>query len=162
MTDEAYTVNAIRKKDLAALTAALEAGADPNGTSAEGASLLRLACFENQVPMVEVLLYRGANVHREDRLGWTAFDWVAISRSAEVFHTIFSAACISAINSPASCPGWTPLHLLAVYGSSENMARVLTYARHCNFRLFTGQPFKRIVIKKQGGSLYDTHGLSFW
>jgi ankyrin repeat protein len=120
---EPAAFDAIWKNDLYALTAALDAGIGPNTRDSKGGTLLMEAVYRNQLHMVDVLLSRGANVHRKDRIGRTALHWASMLHSDVLFRTVFSAAGPRAMNLPDS-DGWTPLHWLAFHGS-EQMAFAL-------------------------------------
>jgi ankyrin repeat protein len=118
---------AIKKGDLDALTAALDAGIDPNARDGDGRALLMLAVFRNQLHIVDVLLSRGANVHQEDLFnGQTPLHLAAFTWRSDVFRRIFFEAGPRSMNFP-DCDGRTPLHWLARYGSAEQMAFALSY-----------------------------------
>jgi ankyrin repeat protein len=109
------------------LTAALDAGTEPNANDRHGLTLLMEAVYRNRLDMVNVLLSRGANVHLKDHLyGRTALHWATNRWCSEVFPAVFSAAGPRAMNLP-SCNGCTPLHWLARKGSAEQMAFALSH-----------------------------------
>jgi uncharacterized protein len=56
---------------LALATMLLDAGADPNGASINGQTVLHDACETASPAVVKLLLDRGADVHREDETGMT-------------------------------------------------------------------------------------------
>jgi len=63
---------AARGGDLAAMTALLDQGADPNAIGAHGMTPLASAARNGQVAAIELLLARGANPHRGCGVnGWT-------------------------------------------------------------------------------------------
>jgi ankyrin repeat protein len=117
---------AIQNEDLYALTAALDAGTDPNATDGGGWTLLMEAVILNQVHMVGVLLSCGTHVHLTTSSANTALHFAARCRSDDVFHMIFYAAGPRGMNFP-NCYGSTPLHLLAGFGSAEQMAFALSH-----------------------------------
>jgi ankyrin repeat protein len=117
----------IKKGDLAALTAALDAGTDPNASDGSGTTLLMWSVVCNKLHMVDVLLSRGANIHHKDRIDQTTMHYAAFkTRSDVLFRTVFSAAGPRAMNFP-NCYGSTPLHYLACNGSAEQMAFALSH-----------------------------------
>jgi ankyrin repeat protein len=120
---EPIAFDAIFKNDLYALTAALDAGFDPNARNFGGNTLLMEAVYCNRLHMVVLLLSRGANVHMKNHFGNTALHSAAWKA---VFFAIFSAAGPRSMNFP-NCYGWTPLHCLACYGSAEQMAFALSH-----------------------------------
>jgi ankyrin repeat protein len=116
---------AIVNGDLDALTAALDAGTDPNARR-KGWTLLMEAVYWDRLYMVDVLLSRGANVHQKDPYGQTALHFAAREWRSGVFRRIFSEMGPHAMNFP-NWRGWTPLHHLAHYGSAEQMAYALSH-----------------------------------
>jgi ankyrin repeat protein len=112
--------------DLDALTAALDAGIDPNATDASGWTLLVEAVYCNQLHTVDVLLSRGANVHLKTPYGEMALHYAASKRRTDTFRRIFSEAGPRAMNFP-NCHGCTPLHYLVSNGSAEQMAFALSH-----------------------------------
>jgi ankyrin repeat protein len=125
MTDRSAFV-AILTGSLDALTAALDAGTDPNACDGYGNTLLMKAVHWDRLHMVDVLLSRGANVHQKSHDGRTALHVAALrGRRSDLFPAIFSAAGPRAMNFP-NCYGWTPLHWLACCGSAEQMAFALS------------------------------------
>jgi hypothetical protein len=110
--------DAIENGDLDALTASLDGGTDINASDDGGWTLLMEAADWNRVHMVNVLLSRGANVHRKTCSGWTALHLTTFNESSDLFPDIFSAAGPRAMNLPDS-DGWTPLHWLAFHGSEQ-------------------------------------------
>jgi ankyrin repeat protein len=126
MMTTADALAAIRNGDLDALTAAVDAGTEPNAIDVNGYTLFMHAVFWNQLHMVNVLLSRGANVHLKDPHGRTALHFAAFKWRSDVFPAIFSAAGPRAMNF-LNCDGWTPLHWLACNGSAEQMAFALSH-----------------------------------
>jgi ankyrin repeat protein len=151
MTTSADAFDAIVNGDLDALTAALDAGTDPNAIQDDEWTLLMEAVGQNRLHMVDMLLSRGANVHQKHRYGCTALH-VAASRN-NVFRTIFSAAGPRAMNF-WSFFGWTPLHCLANNGSEEQMAFALSHPGiDVSIRIKDGRslwPNHRSALKKYG------------
>jgi hypothetical protein len=117
---------AIWKNDLYALTAALDAGIDPNTKGVKGWTLLMEAVYRNQLHMVDVLLSRGANVYHSDPNGQTAMHFATYYCIDGVFRRIFSAAGPRAMNVP-DCHGETPLYWLVIYACAEQVAFVLSH-----------------------------------
>jgi ankyrin repeat protein len=126
MTTTTDAFAAIRNGDLDALTAALDAGTDPNASDGYGTTLLMHAVYWGQSHTVNLLLSRGADVYRKDHDGRTALSDATFGRHSNVFPAIFSAAGPRAMNSP-NCHGSTPLHYLACYGSAKQMAFALSH-----------------------------------
>jgi hypothetical protein len=128
MMTTADTFAAIKNGDLDALTASLNVGTDQNATDSCGYTLLMKAVYRNQLHMVDVLLSRGADVHRKDWDGCTALHWAAYTQCSDVFRRIFSEAGPRGMNLQ-NCRGWTPLHYLACTGSgsAEQMAFALSH-----------------------------------
>jgi ankyrin repeat protein len=122
----ASALDAIRKNDQDALTAALDAGLDPNARDGDGWTLLMQAVYWNRLHMVNLLLSRGADVHHKDRFDQTALHVVTWWHSEVLFRMLFSATGPCTMNF-TNCDGWTPLHYLAVNGSAEQMAFALSH-----------------------------------
>jgi ankyrin repeat protein len=135
--DEQTAFDAISKGDGDALTAALDAGTDPNAIQDCGWTLLMEAVLCGQLHVVDKLLSRGANVHLRTPCGNTALHLAVNGWRSDVFRRIFSEAGPRAMNLP-DWYGWTPLHLLAYDGTADQMAFALSYPgidisiRDCN------------------------------
>jgi ankyrin repeat protein len=127
MMTTADALAAIKNGDLEALTAALDTGTDPNADDGYGTTLLMWSVYYNKLHMVNLLLTRGANVHRKDSIGRTALHWATFKERSDVFPAIFSAARIRAMHFFCSPWGCTPLHNLALRGSAEQIAFALSH-----------------------------------
>jgi ankyrin repeat protein len=119
-------IAAIKNEDLDALTSALDTGADLNASDGFGRTLLMWSIIWQKLHMVEELLSRGADVHRKTRHGQTALHFASVKGCNNVFLSVFSTACLRAMNF-RSLYGWTPLHYLARHGSDEQMAFALSH-----------------------------------
>jgi ankyrin repeat protein len=124
MMTTADAFDAIVNGDFNALTAALDAGLDPNARDGDGWTLLMQAVYWNR--LVDVLLSRGANVHLKTPYGEMALHYAASTRSSDTFRRIFSEVGARAMNFP-NCHGWTPLHCLAYHGLAEQMVFALSH-----------------------------------
>jgi ankyrin repeat protein len=123
---ESAAFEAIGKNDLYALTAALDAGTEPNA-SAFGTTLLIEATSRRRLRMVDLLLSRGADVHRKDGCDQTALHWAASGlRNDVLFRAVFSAAGPRDMNL-TSCQGMTPLHCMVGVATAEQMAFALSH-----------------------------------
>jgi ankyrin repeat protein len=123
---------AIRTGDVDALSAALDAGTDPDAVDGDGYSLLIKALVHVTTPnrsrMVEVILNRGANVHQQSILGMTPLHYAASWMcNVDVFYTIFSATGSRAMNLGSAWHGMTPLHYLVRDGTVEQVAFALSH-----------------------------------
>src|SRR6185295_16285885 len=76
---------AVRKGDVAAVTKALDSGADVNAKFRYGTTALFKAAERGNVPVVKLLLDRGADVKVEDTFYHaTAFTWALDGKHLEV------------------------------------------------------------------------------
>jgi len=86
---------AVQRQDRKIVKALLDAGADPNAMGPHGYAPLHAACLSGRLPMIRLLLARGArvdlrdDVHHATPLGW-----------AEYFHHLQAAAYLDAAAAP--------------------------------------------------------------
>jgi ankyrin repeat protein len=76
--------NLIKRGDAPALTAALDAGLDPNLTNQNGWTLLMLAAVEGSAPIGRLLIDRGADIAAHNLKGDTA-ETIATHRGYTAF-----------------------------------------------------------------------------
>lgn len=100
----------------------IEHGADANSTGAKQATPLMLAARSGSVPLVELLLGRGARVAAQDQEGATALGWA--SGGADEPRLIAALITAGADLNAADRSGRTPL-LLAVAARRERNAAAL-------------------------------------
>jgi ankyrin repeat protein len=109
--------DAAMAKDAAAVRALLKSGADVNGAQGDGMTALHWAAMHGDAPLVQMLLYAGANVRATTRLGgYTALHLASRAGAVDVVKTL--AAGGADVNTPTST-GATPLMLAATSGSAD-------------------------------------------
>ena len=87
LNDELF--EAVRKGDVAAVTSALDRGADVNAKFRYGSTALFKAAERGHAPVVKILLDRGADVKVKDTFyGATAITWALENDHFEVLHAV--------------------------------------------------------------------------
>lgn len=76
-TADSKLAAAIRRGDIAAMSAALKAGANPDATDVDGTPALMNAALYSKAAALRLLLEHGANPNATDRTGATALIWAA-------------------------------------------------------------------------------------
>jgi ankyrin repeat protein len=84
-------VDLARVGDVGQLRAAIDAGVPANLTNAAGDSLLILAAYHQHLPVVELLLARGADVDRVNDRGQTALGAAVFRRSTPIVQALLAA-----------------------------------------------------------------------
>ncbi len=92
MANEAHEVMAfVARDDVAALRAALEAGAEVEASDRWGVSLLAQAAAKGNLEMVRLLLERGADANRKSKAGNSALMAAAARGRLEVASALLDA-----------------------------------------------------------------------
>lgn len=120
---------AIADHDVTTIRSYLEVGGDPNLTD-EGQSLLMVASSYGCIPVLTLLLGKGADVHGEDHAGQTALNWATsngcveamqllLDHGADPHHTDIygNAVILSAVHKRNS----EPLRCLLAAGADPNI-----------------------------------------
>lgn len=81
---------AVKRGDLAAARDLLTTGADPNESGSDR-PLLNVAAERGDVPMLQLLLERGAQVNRVSEHGWTALAAAANANHVDAVRTLLKA-----------------------------------------------------------------------
>ena len=124
-------VDLVRNDDIEAVRAALDAGADVDAKSPDGATALQWAVHGDQEPMVELLLEVGANVGITNHYGVGA-----ASLAAENGNSIILARLLEAGTNPnQTMPGGETLLMTAARtGEPETVRTLLVYGANPNRR----------------------------
>lgn len=120
-TREMTLLEAVETGDTATALRLLEAGADPNALTADGASALMWAAYQDDPELVEALLAAGADPNVQNDFGSSAITEAAIIGSEYVIAALIDAGADPNTRNPE---GETPLMAVARAGSVE-AARVL-------------------------------------
>ena len=115
---EAPVAEAARDGDLEEVRALLRAGEDVNGAQGDGMTALHWAAERGDAPMIEILLYAGAETQSATRIGeYTPLHVAARNGHLEATRALLEGgADVHAITDPS---GSTPLHLAAVSGNGD-------------------------------------------
>src|SRR5258708_33892189 len=70
-------VEAVTQKDLRAVLALLQGGADVNGATADGTTPLQVAAYLDDLNIASLLIQKGANVNATNRYGASALSLAA-------------------------------------------------------------------------------------
>ena len=105
-------LDAARNGDVAAVTAAMEAGADVNAAQGDGMTALHWAAERGHADVARVLLDAGAAVDRGTRIGsYTPLHLASRRGNADMARTLLTAGADPGLATTSS--GVTPLHLAA-------------------------------------------------
>jgi len=116
--------DAAERGDVAAVKALLKDGADVNAAQGDGMSALHWAADRGNAELAELLIYAGANLSAQTRIGqYTALHLAGKSGSAAVTKALLKAG--ADVNVRSTNSGVTPLHLAASSGSAETVTVLL-------------------------------------
>src|SRR6185503_13169411 len=122
--DDQALLDAAKRGDVAAVKAAIKAGADPNAAAGDGLTALHLAAQEGNLDITKVLLGAKANVGAKTRIG----GYTPLHLAAQGAHVTVVKALLDAGADPAAVTtnsGVTPLHLAAKALGGEATVREL-------------------------------------
>src|SRR5688500_17166326 len=123
----APVADAAERGDVAAVKSLMKDGADVNAAQGDGMTALHWAADRGNAELAELLVYAGANISAQTRIGqYTPLHLAAKSGSAAVTKTLLTAG--TDVNVRSSNSGVTPLHLAATSGSADTV-NVLLDAR---------------------------------
>src|SRR5688572_10579889 len=110
--------DAAERGDVAAVKSLMKDGADVNAAQGDGMTALHWAADRGNAEMAELLIYAGANISAQTRIGqYTPLHLAAKSGSAAVTKALLKAGIDVNVRSTNSAV--TPLHLAASSGSAE-------------------------------------------
>ena len=113
-----------------AMKALLDGGADPNLTNSSGSTALMMSVTE--LPKVQLLIARGANVNQASTRGRNALLLAAMSdRSSAIVRALLAAGADPKVSDQA---GTTPLHAAAIGNDTETIRLLLASAADVNAR----------------------------
>ena len=116
--------DAAERGDVAAVKALMKEGADVNAAQGDGMSALHWAADRGNAELAELLIYAGANLSAQTRIGqYTALHLAAKSGSAAVTRALLKAG--ADVNVRSTNSGVTPLHLAASSGSADTVTVLL-------------------------------------
>jgi uncharacterized protein len=123
-SSSAPVADAAMRGDAAAVRALLKEGADVNGSHGDGMSALHWAAERGDVPMLEMLVYAGANPAAVTRIGsYTPLHIASRAGQAPVVAALLKAGADA--NRRTTTSGVTPLHLAAASGNVESVTLLL-------------------------------------
>jgi len=124
--------DAAKARDVAAVKALLQQGADVNAAHGDGMTALHWAATNGDAALTQMLLAAGANVRATTRLGAIT----ALHMASESGHAPVAAALIAAgaDSNAATATGATPLLLAARSGNSETVIRLIETGADINAR----------------------------
>lgn len=123
-SSNAPVADAAMRGDAAAVRSLLQEGADVNGSHGDGMSALHWAAERGDVPMLEMLLYAGANPTAVTRIGaYTPLHIASRAGRAPVVKALLDAGADA--NRRTTTSGVTPLHLAAAAGDVESLTLLL-------------------------------------
>ena len=112
--------DAAERGDIAAVKSLMKDGADVNAAQGDGMTALHWAADRGNAELAELLVYAGANISAQTRIGqYTPLHLAAKSGSAAVTKTLLTAG--TDVNVRSSNSGVTPLHLAASSGSAATV-----------------------------------------
>ena len=109
----------------------LQEGADVNAAQGDGMTALHWAAEQDNVGMVEMLIYAGANREAVTRLGgYTPLHLASKAGSGAVIETLLEAG--SDPSAATTTGGATPLHFAAASGSARGISALLDHGGEVN------------------------------
>ena len=122
---EAPVADAAERGDLEAVRALLRDGADANGAQADGTTALHWAAINDDVQIVEVLLYAGATVKPITRLGgYTPLHLASRSGHGDVVRALLEGGADA---NDFTNTGVSPLHFAAQANSAESIRALVAH-----------------------------------
>src|SRR5262245_43905980 len=121
---ESPVADAAMRKDVAAVRALLEKGADVNAAQGDGMTALHWAAHNGDAEMARMLMYAGAHVDAVTRNGnYTPLHLASKTGSALVIKALLDAGADP--NAASTTGGATPLHLAAAQGDKASIEALL-------------------------------------
>ena len=125
--------DAAMRGDVEALRALVKSGADVNAPQGDGTTALHWAAENGDVPMAQMLIYAGANVHAVTRIGaYTPLHLASRVGHASVITTLLKAG--SDLNAATSSGGAVPLHFAAASGKADAVQILLDHGAKVDVR----------------------------
>jgi ankyrin repeat protein len=125
--------DAAERGDAATVKSLLKDGADVNAAQGDGMTALHWAADRGDAELAELLVYAGANIAAQTRIGqYTPLHLAAKSGSADVTKALLKAGIDVNVRSTNS--GVTPLHLAASSGSAETVKVLIDAKADVNAR----------------------------
>ncbi|HSF15687.1 MAG TPA: ankyrin repeat domain-containing protein [Vicinamibacteria bacterium] len=125
--------DAAKAGDLQSVRTILQQGADVNAAQGDGMSALHWAAVLGDAQMAEMLIYAGANVMAETRIGhYTPLHVAAKGGKAAVVETLLEAG--ADVNARTTNSGSTPLHLAAASGNASVVTALLARGANVDAR----------------------------
>jgi ankyrin repeat protein len=116
--------DAAERGDLATMKSLLKEGADVNAAQGDGMSALHWAAERGNAELAELLIYAGANISAQTRIGqYTPLHLAGKSGSAAVAKALLKAG--ADVNVRSTNSGVTPLHMAASSGNAEAVNALL-------------------------------------
>ena len=110
--------DAAMRGDVEAVRTLVKSGADVNAPQGDGTTALHWAAENGDVPMAQMLIYAGANVHAVTRIGaYTPLHLASKVGQARAMAILLEAG--SDLNAPTSSGGAMAIHLAAASGSAD-------------------------------------------
>lgn len=123
--------DAAMNRDLDGARSLLRDGADVNAAHGDGMTALHWAALNNDVAMLEMLLYAGANPSAVTRIGdYTALHLAAKSGHAQAADSLLRAG--SSVDATTTAGGASALHFAAAAGSLDVIAALLDHGAEVN------------------------------
>jgi len=123
--------------DVAALEAAIAAGADLHSRTAEGATALMLASFQGHTDSVHTLLEHGAEVGDKDRSGRTALMYASSGPYSETVGLLLKAG--AEVNRTDDVERWSALMFAGGEGLTEVIRMLLSHGADANLKDVDGE-----------------------
>ena len=116
--------DAAERGDVAAVKSLLKEGADVNAAQGDGMTALHWAADRGNAGIAELLVYAGANISAQTRIGqYTPLHLAGKSGSAAVAKALLKAG--ADVNVRTTTSGVTPLHMAASSGSAESVSALI-------------------------------------
>jgi len=123
--------------DVAALDAAIAAGADLHSRTAEGASALMLASFEGHTDAARTLLKHGASIGDKDHNGRTALMYACSGPFSETVALLLEKG--AAVNRTDEVEHWSALMFAGGEGLGEVIRVLLSHGADANLKDVDGE-----------------------
>jgi ankyrin repeat protein len=143
--------DAAKDGDIAALTALLDGGANPNARDESGLTPLYLATFLGHADTITILLKAGADPNARDESGWTSLHIAAIGSDADIIAALLDGGADPNARDES---GWTPLHNAAGNGHADAIAALLDAGADVKATNKNGKTAFDLI--KEYNSLYKT------